>query len=220
MDRSLPRRPREGCEARVRRGTRQCGTGASKPRSRDDDGGRLAPRVSGAVGREARILWGSWRGLTVLGRVLCGCVLGHVRGRCAGPPRWGGSRIGGSVGLLWVHDAGPRGLDAASRSANQTSTPLGAIAAQEPLLSATLSACRRQRTRPIATKHAGESSADLNSPRQPETRLRGTSDSRADAASIPSSRRQVRAPDALRGPRAAPPSPLRPQDPPRAVSAA
>ena len=57
------------------------------------------------------------------------CGLGHVRGRCAGPPRWGGSRIGGSVGLLWVHDAGPRGLNAASRSANQTSTPLGAIAA-------------------------------------------------------------------------------------------
>ena len=39
---------------------------------------------SGAVGREARILWGSWRGLTVLGRVLCGCVAWAM---CAGAAR-------------------------------------------------------------------------------------------------------------------------------------
>ena len=54
MDRSLSRRPRGGCEARVRRGTRQCRTGASKLRSRDDDAGRLARDFSGALGREAR----------------------------------------------------------------------------------------------------------------------------------------------------------------------
>ena len=39
---------------------------------------------SGAFGREARILWGSWRGLTVLGRVLCGCVAWAM---CAGAAR-------------------------------------------------------------------------------------------------------------------------------------
>ena len=57
--------------------------------------------------------------------------------------------------------------------------------AEEPLgLVVAPRACRRQRTGRIATKHAGESSADLNSPREHETGLRGDSDSRADAASI------------------------------------
>ena len=105
-------------------GSSTCGASA------DDDGGRLAPRFLGGFRPRGAHFVGFLAGAD--GPWPCAlrlCGLGHVRGRCAGPPRWGGSRIGGSVGLLWVHDAGPRGLNAASRSANQTSTPLGAIAA-------------------------------------------------------------------------------------------
>ena len=105
-------------------GSSTCGASAA------DGGGRLAPRVLGGCRPRGAHFVGFLAGAD--GPWPCAlrlCGLGHVRGRCAGPPRWGGSRIGGSVGLLWVHDAGPRGLNAASRSANQTSTPLGAIAA-------------------------------------------------------------------------------------------
>ena len=104
--------------------------GASEAAFAPDDGGRLAPRFPGGFRPRGAHFVGFLAGAD--GPWPCAlrlCGLGHVRGRCAGPPRWGGSRIGGSVGLLWVHDAGPRGLNAASRSANQTSTPLGAIAA-------------------------------------------------------------------------------------------
>ena len=58
--------------------------GSVDARSRNDDGGRLAPRFIGAFAHETRILWGSWRGLTVLGRVLCGCVAWAM---CAGAAR-------------------------------------------------------------------------------------------------------------------------------------
>ena len=65
---------------------------------------------------------GSWRGLTrPWPCALAALWFSVVRS----PRRWGGSRIGGSVGLLlplWVGDAGARALDAALRRANQMAT--------------------------------------------------------------------------------------------------
>ena len=56
MDRSLSRRPRGDCEARVRRGTRQCGTGASKRVRATTTAAGWPHDFSGAFGREARAL--------------------------------------------------------------------------------------------------------------------------------------------------------------------
>ena len=69
------------------------GRGLPKPRSRDDDGGRLAPRFIGAFAHETRALCGSCGGLTgpwPVALPLCGL------GRCIA---WAG-RTGGSLGDL------------------------------------------------------------------------------------------------------------------------
>ena len=59
-----------------------------------DDGGRLAPRVLGGCRPRGAHFVGFLAGAD--GPWPCAlrlCGLGHVRGRCAGPPRWGGSRM-------------------------------------------------------------------------------------------------------------------------------
>ena len=106
-DRSLSRRPRGGCEARVRRGTRQCGTGASKPRSRNDDGGRLAPRLLGGFRpRGARFVWlMSGADGSLLAVCPCGFVFRGVRG-ARGAARWGGWGLAGLWGCCGSDDAG------------------------------------------------------------------------------------------------------------------
>ena len=94
--------------------------GGVDARSRDDDGGRLATRFLG--GFRPRGARSAWLLAGAGGSLACGCAaLGRCR-RAAGPRRWGGSRAGGSVGLLlplWVDGAGLRDLDAALWSANQ-----------------------------------------------------------------------------------------------------
>ena len=91
MDRSLSRRPRGGCEARVRRGTRQYGTGASKPRSRDNTttAAGWPHDFSGAsAARHALRMWllaGADASLAVCpcGFVVCGRALAAPMGRLA-----------------------------------------------------------------------------------------------------------------------------------------
>ena len=80
---------------------------------------------SGAFGREARASLGLLAESDgSLAACPCGCVV-VVRGTLRRPRRWGGSRIGGSVGLLLplrVDDVGAWGLDAALRRANHLRT--------------------------------------------------------------------------------------------------
>ena len=168
--RSLSRRPRGGCEARVRCRTCFC-WGVSTRGAATDGGGRLASRFLGGFRpRGTRSLCGSWRGLT--GPWPCALVALLLGARRAeGPRGWGCWRSDGPVGLLllfWVDDAGAWGRDATLRRANQVTTltdrppplPTETCRYSAP---AHLAPCRAAKSAAPAEKHAGESSADLRS---------------------------------------------------------
>ena len=123
MDRSLSRRPRGGCEARVRRGTRWCGTGASEARSRNDDGGRLAPRFLGGFrplgARSVLFLAGADASLAAWP---CGFVFSGRARRAEGRADGEARVLAGLWGCCGSDDAGPRGWTLPWRSTNQVTT--------------------------------------------------------------------------------------------------
>ena len=153
MDRSLSRRPRAGCEARVQCRTCLCWGVRRAARRPTTTAAGWPHDFSGAFGHEARALFGLLSGLTDPWP----CALAALCfGVCAA--RGGAARMGRLVlwricGAVVGRRRWSEGLDAALE---KYQSGVDALYGRLPRVAAHLvvdtERCRRQRTRPIATK--------------------------------------------------------------------